>query len=169
SVLRLVQRQQIRALHDLEPYARSVSPLLLGADSLQHHHAAVFVVQEDSIKPAGALDHFVHREYRHVARALRDRRDEFAPRLPAVVVGPVSADAVGLGHVHRHDRVLLYAPVSVYSLPADDLDFRDAHDPAGSGGGGVGWIETISNSSSHSRPEMWLIRDIAVMRRRSMA
>src|SRR6185295_13423062 len=152
SVLRLVQRQQIRALHDLEPYARSVSPLLLGADSLQHHHAAVFVVQEDSLEPAGALDHFVRRQYWHVARTVRDRRYQFAPRLPAVFVGHVPADAVGLGHVHRHDRFLLYAPVLVYSLPADDLDLRDAHDPAGSGGGGVGWIEKTSDSSSHSRP-----------------
>src|SRR6185503_12628806 len=92
----------------------------------QHHRTAVFVVQEAALEPAGAVDTFINREYRHVAGALRDRRDEFASRLPAVVVGYVPADAVGLGHVHRHDRVLLYAPVSVYSLPADDLDFRDA-------------------------------------------
>src|SRR6185369_15569661 len=130
---------------------------------------AVFVVQEDPLKPAGALDHLVHREYRHVARALRDRRDEFASRLPALVVGPVSADAVGLGHVYRHDRGLLYAPVSVYSLPADDVDLRDAHDSAGGGGGGVGWIETISNSNSHSRPERLRTRDIDVTRCRSTA
>jgi molybdopterin-containing oxidoreductase family membrane subunit len=46
AFFRLVQRQQVRALHDLEPHARSVSPLLLGADSLQHHHAAVSVVKK---------------------------------------------------------------------------------------------------------------------------
>ena len=56
-----------------------------------------FVDQEDPLEPARALDHFVHREHRHVARALCDRRDEPASRLPAFVVGNVPADAVGLG------------------------------------------------------------------------
>jgi hypothetical protein len=35
---------------------------------VQHHHAAVFVDQEDSLKPGRAVDHFVYRQYRHVAR-----------------------------------------------------------------------------------------------------
>ena len=47
SVLWLVQRQQIRALHDLEPHARTLCLLLLGLDSLQHHDAAVSLDQED--------------------------------------------------------------------------------------------------------------------------
>src|SRR6185503_2054701 len=152
SVLRLVQRQQVRTLHDLEPHAWSLSPLLLGFDSLQHHHAAVSVVQESAFEPAGTLDHFVHREHRHVARAFRDRRDKLASRLPADVVGNVPAHAVGLEHVYRHDRVLLYAAVSVYSLPANDLDFRDAHDPAGSGGGGIGWRGMDSDGRKLEQP-----------------
>ncbi len=58
-----------------------------------------------------------------MARAVCDRGDEFASRLPAVVMGNVPADSVGLEHVHRNHRLLLYAPVLVYSLPADDFDF----------------------------------------------
>jgi hypothetical protein len=79
----------------------------------------------------------IRRQHRHVAGAVCDRGDQFASRLSAIVVGHVSADAVGLDHVYRHDRILLYAVVSVHSLPADDFDFRDAHDSAGSGGGGI--------------------------------
>ena len=69
----------------------------------------------------GAVDPFIRRQHWHVARAVRDRRDEFASRLPAVVVGHVPADDVGLVDVYRHDRVLLYAAVPVHSLPADDF------------------------------------------------
>jgi hypothetical protein len=35
---------------------------------------------------------------------------------------------MGLVDVYRNDWILLYPSVSVYSLPADDLDLRDAHD-----------------------------------------
>ena len=124
---------RLRALHDLEPHARAIRLLLLGADSLQHHHAAVSLDQEDSLKPAGAVADFDRGEHRHVAGAIRDCGDQSASRLSAVVVGHVSADDVGLDDVHRHDRIFLYAVVSVHSLPADDFDFRDAHDFAGSG------------------------------------
>src|SRR5438309_5674338 len=43
---------------------------------------------------------------------------------------------MGLGDVHRHDRILFCAAVSVHSFPADDFDFRDAHDSAGGGSRG---------------------------------
>ena len=52
--------------------------------------------------------------------------DEPAPRLPAVVVGHVLPDDLGLGDVHRHDRPVPDAVLPVHPLPADDLDLRDA-------------------------------------------
>ncbi len=133
GVLWLVQRQSLRALHDLEPDAWAIRLLLLGLDCLQYRDAAVSLDQKDSIKPAGAVADLDSSEHRHVAGAIRDCRDQFASRLPAVIVGHVSAVDVGLDHVYRHDWVLLYIVVFVPSLPADDLDFRDAYDFAGSG------------------------------------
>ena len=44
-----------------------------------------------------AVRHLADRERRHVARALRHHRDQPAPRLPAVVVGHVSARRSGTG------------------------------------------------------------------------
>ena len=38
GVLRLVQRQPVRRVHDLEPHDRPVRAVLLDADLLQHHH-----------------------------------------------------------------------------------------------------------------------------------
>src|SRR6185369_6606274 len=86
--------------------------------------------------------------HRHVARAVCDGGDEPASGLSAVVVGPVSADALGLEYVHRHDRVLLYAAVPVHQVPADDLYFRDADDPAGSGGGGIDDVDASATCAS---------------------
>ena len=51
SVLRLVQREQLRTLHDLEPHARTIRALLLGADPVQYHYATVLVVEEDAFQP----------------------------------------------------------------------------------------------------------------------
>ena len=66
------------------------------------------------------------RERRHVARAVRHRRHEPAPRLPAVVVGHVLPDAVGLHDVLRNDRPVHHAVLPVHPRAADDLDLRDA-------------------------------------------
>ena len=44
-----------------------------------------------------AVRHRADRQRRHVARALRHHRDQPAPRLPAVVVGHVLPDGLGLG------------------------------------------------------------------------
>ena len=71
--------------------------------------APQFLWIKSAFEPAGAVADFDRREHRHVARAIRDRRDQFASRLSAVVMGHVSADGVGLVDVHRHDRILLYA------------------------------------------------------------
>ena len=74
-----------------------------------------------------ALHHLAHRERGHVARALRHRRHVAASRLPALVVGTLFADGVGLGSLRRHDRLVPGAAVPLPALPADDFDLRDAH------------------------------------------
>jgi hypothetical protein len=134
NLLRLVQRQQIRTLHDLESHAWTIRAVLRGADSLQHHHAAVSVDQEGQGEPGAALVNLDCRQYGYVARALCNRSDEPTSRLFALVMGDVSADTMGLGHVRRLVGILLYVDIPVHSLPADDLDLRDADDLAGGGG-----------------------------------
>jgi Ni/Fe-hydrogenase subunit HybB-like protein len=65
-------------------------------------------------------------QHRHVAGALRDRHPVAPPRLPAVVVGHVHADLLGLGHLRRHHRPLPVADLPLRAVPADDLRLRDA-------------------------------------------
>ena len=65
------------------------------------------VVQAHLRQPALTVRRCPGRPLRHVAGAVRDRRHQPAPRLPAVVVGHVLADRLGLEHVPRHHRVLL--------------------------------------------------------------
>src|SRR5205085_1341424 len=48
------------------------------------------------------------------------------PRLPAVVLGRLHGDGVGLVDVHRHHRPVPDTAVPVHPLPADDLDLRNA-------------------------------------------
>ena len=91
---------------------------------------AVPVDQERPDQPDPAVRDRDGRQRRHVARALRDRRHQPAPRLPAVVVGHVLADAVGLDDVLRHHRPVPDAVLPVHPGAADDLDLRDADDRA---------------------------------------
>ena len=114
---------RFRAVHDLEPHARAIRRLLLGPDRLQYRDAAVSLDQARAFKPAGAVVDLNSGQHRHVAGTICDCGDEPASRLPAFVVGSVSAFDVGLDDVYRHDWILLYVAVSVHSLPADDLDF----------------------------------------------
>ena len=81
-----------------------------------------------------ALHHVAHRQRRHVARALRHHRHVAAPRLPAVVVGHVLPDDLGLHHLLRHDRPVHDAVVPLRPRAADDLDLRGADAAAGSEG-----------------------------------
>ena len=74
-----------------------------------------------------AVHHLAHCQRRHVARAIRHRRHVAPPRFSSFVVGPVHADDVGLGDVHRHDRSFPRAVVPVPAVPPDDLDLRDAN------------------------------------------
>ena len=73
-----------------------------------------------------AVPHLDGRQRRHVARAVRHRRHEPAPRLPALVMGHVLADAVGLDDVFRDHRAVRHAVLPVHPGAADDLDLRDA-------------------------------------------
>ena len=91
--------QSVRAIHDDQPHDRPVRGLLLVAHRDQRgDDPAVLVPQRPRQHPA-ALRAVAVRERRHVARALHHHRHEPAPRLPALVVGHVRADAVGLRHV----------------------------------------------------------------------
>ena len=74
-------------------------------------------------------------ERRHVAGAVRHHRDVAAPRLPALVVGHVLPDVLGLLDVLRHDRAVRHAVLPVRPRAADDLDLRDADAGAGRAGG----------------------------------
>ena len=62
---------------------------VLGAALLQHRGAAGALVPQGAAQRPGALLHGDDRQRRHVARALRDRRRQPAPRLPAVLLGHV--------------------------------------------------------------------------------
>ena len=89
-------------------------------------------IKKRAHQPAAAVRDRDGRQRRHVARALRHRRHQPAPRLPAVVVGHVLADAVGLDDVLRHHRPVPDAVLPVHPGAADDFDLRDADDRAGS-------------------------------------
>ena len=130
SVLRLVQRQPVRAVHDDQPHDRPVRRVLLVAHRDQRGDDPAVLVPQRARQPAAALHPLAVRERRHVARALHHHRHEPAPRLPALVVGHVCPDAVGLRHVRRHDRAVPGALLVVRPLPAGDRDLRDADDRA---------------------------------------
>ena len=87
----VVQRRHVRALHDLESDDRPVRAGVLDADPLQHRHPTGAVVQARPDERAGALRHRARRQRRHVAGALRHRRDEPASRFPALGVGQCTA------------------------------------------------------------------------------
>ena len=93
--------------------------------------SAVLVPQRARQHPA-ALRAVAARQRRHVARALHHHRHEPAPRLPAVVVGHVLPDTLGLRDVHRHHRPVLLAVLPVRALPARHRHLRDEDDRAGS-------------------------------------
>ncbi len=70
----LVQRQHLRALHDVEPGDRPVQAHVLGPHLLQRAGAPDPLVPEDAAVDSGALRHGDGRERRHVAGALRHHR-----------------------------------------------------------------------------------------------
>src|SRR5262249_36851795 len=118
------------ALHDLEPDDRALPEPLLGPHLLQHPLAPDALVPPRAPERADALHHGDDRQRRHVARALRHRRREPLARLHPVVVAPLHADGVGLVDLRRDDRPLPRAALPLHPPAADDLDLRDAGDPA---------------------------------------
>ena len=73
------------------PYA----PMYWMLDCLQHRDASISVVPKSPRERGRAVRHRHGRERGHVARAIRHRGDQPAPRFPAVVLGHVLPDAVG--------------------------------------------------------------------------
>jgi len=66
--------------------------------------------------PWGAVHRGDVRERRDVVGAISDRGHQLVPRFHAFVVGPLSADRLGLGDVHRHDRdVFVLAAVGSFA------------------------------------------------------
>ncbi len=120
----------------LEPGDRPVLAGVLGAHRDQHRDAAAAVAEEGAAQGAPAVRDCDRDQRRHVARTLRDRRHQPAPRLPAIVVGDVLPDDVGLVHVPGDARIVRDAAVPVPALPAGDLDLRDADAAAGGQGQG---------------------------------
>ena len=97
----LVQREHVRALHDVEPGDRALRLDVLGAHPLQrgrHQHA---VVEAAAHEPPVPLLRLAGGQRRDVARAVRDHRHQPAPRLPALLLGQLPRDAVRLDHVPR--------------------------------------------------------------------
>jgi molybdopterin-containing oxidoreductase family membrane subunit len=74
GVLRLVQRQPLRGLHDAEPHDRALRAVLLDADRDQRLHDPVVLVQEGAGQHRAAVHPVAAGERRHVARALHHHR-----------------------------------------------------------------------------------------------
>jgi molybdopterin-containing oxidoreductase family membrane subunit len=68
------------------------------------------------------IHHVDLRQHRHVVRALRHRRHLAAPRLPALVVGLLPRDLLGLRGDARQLRPVLHDVLPVRPLPADGGD-----------------------------------------------
>ena len=102
---------------------------------VQPGHAAAPLGAAHPPDAGGAVRDRDRGQRRHVARALRDRGHEPAPRLPALLLGHVRADLLGLGALRGLDRAVPLPPAALHPLPADDLDLRDAHARAGDGRG----------------------------------
>ena len=104
------------------PYAG----VLLGADSLQPGDTADSLDAQDSRQYQVAVPDLVGDPGRHVAGALRHYRHQPQSRLPAVVVGPLRGDALGLRGVGRHHRLLHRGDLHLHSHHAGHFDLRNA-------------------------------------------
>ena len=92
------------------------------ADPVQHSDSANSVVPQDSRQYQGAVLHLAGHSDRHVAGALRDYRDQPVARLPAIVVGTLRRDALGLRGTGRYARLLRHRDVYLHSHHAVDFD-----------------------------------------------
>jgi hypothetical protein len=132
SVLRVVQRESAREVHDVEPHDRPVCMVVLDADRDQRRDGAVAVVQEGAPEPRPAVRDVAADRRRHVARALRHRRHLARQRLRADLVGALHADAMGLHALCGHVRAVPDRVPAVPALRADDFDLR-SQDAAAAG------------------------------------
>src|SRR6202044_3174909 len=100
-------------------------------------HATVSVVQEHSDQSPRPVVHIDCGEYRNVAGAVCDCYHESPPGLPALELGHVLADNLGLGGVCGDDWSLHDLHLPVRASAADDHDLRIAHAAAGRAGEGT--------------------------------
>ena len=96
----------------------------------QHRPGAAALVQERAAQHEAPLRDVAHHQPRHVARALRHRRDVARPRLRALVLGHVLPDVLGLSDVCRNDRPVPDDVLPVHPLRAHDFDVRSPHPAA---------------------------------------
>ena len=139
SVHELVFGEPLGILHDVEPHVRSHRVVLLDADHVQHRAAAAAVVEEAAQERGLYVHHVADHQHRHVVRAIRNRGDQSDARLPAVVVGHLSGDEVGLCDVSGNAGAVHVPVLPVYPLPAHDPDVGAAHDAAAVEGEGSAW------------------------------
>ena len=122
--------QRVGRLHDRQPGDRALLVHVRGPHLLQRRHSADAVVHEGADQHPAAVPDLTDRQRRDVARTVRDRRHQPEPRLPAVAVGSVRRHDVGLDDLRGHPRPVRVVDVPVPPVRPDDLDVRDAHDPA---------------------------------------
>ena len=122
--------ERYRHVPALESAARPLCRSVLDASHLQHLYSAGSLDSQAPYQPGRSLPYIGCDSRRHVARALRHRRAQPAPRFPHVVVGNVLPDALGLDDLHRHDRHVPHADVPVPACIASNFDLRNAHPPA---------------------------------------
>ena len=72
----LVRGQRVGRLHDRQPRHRALLVRVRGPHLLQRRHTADAVVQEGADQHPAAVRDLAHRERRHVARTVRDRRHQ---------------------------------------------------------------------------------------------
>src|SRR5262249_10343814 len=119
-----------RDVHDEEPDVRPLLVGLLAPHPLQRRGPEPALGEESPHERGRAVRDVVRGQHRHVAGAVRDHRDEPAPRLPALVLGYVRGHEVRLRGLPGPPRALRHPHLPVRALPARDLHLRDAHDPA---------------------------------------
>jgi Ni/Fe-hydrogenase subunit HybB-like protein len=91
----------------------------------------VLLVPQHPPQPAGPLRHLDLRQHRDVVRALRDHGHVAEPRLPALELGLLLADAHRRPDLRRQLRPVLHVVPAVLPVPADPRDQRGEGRDAG--------------------------------------
>src|SRR3954466_5990276 len=106
----------------MEPVARALCVVVLHAAFHEFGSTSGLVVQEDSQQHPAAVLRFARCGGWNVAGAVRHRYRQPESRFPEFVVWAVLSNAMGLGNLHRHARVLLGMHVPVPASAASSLD-----------------------------------------------